>query len=117
MVKHRAARFVKGNFQWTASVTEMLRSLHWDTLRSRQENLSLGLFKRFNLTRNSNLIANIYQVNLRVQRCHTHSKPLIEIRVKQDCYYWSFFLHSIRQWNNLPINSSDLLGVQFNNDV
>ena len=30
MVQHRAARYVKGNFQWTASVTEMLRSLHWD---------------------------------------------------------------------------------------
>ena len=58
--QHRAARFVKGDFQWTASVTEMLRYLHWDTLRSNWENLSLGLFKRFNLTCNSNLIANIF---------------------------------------------------------
>ena len=32
IVQHRAARFVKGNFQWTDSVTEMLRSQHWDTL-------------------------------------------------------------------------------------
>ena len=60
MVQRRAARFVKGNFQWTANVTEMLRSVHWDTLRTRWENLSLGLFKRFNLTCNSNLIANIF---------------------------------------------------------
>ena len=37
MVQPRAARFIKGNFQWTANVTEMLRSLHWDTLRSRRE--------------------------------------------------------------------------------
>ena len=117
MVQRRAARFVKGNFQWTASATEMLRSLHWDTLRSRRENLSLGLFKRFNLTCNSNSIANILRANQRTQRRHTHSKPWIEIRAKQDCYYWSFFFRSIRQWNNLPINSSDLLGVQFNNDV
>ena len=95
----------------------MLRSLNWETLRSRRENLSLGLFKRFNLTYNSNLIANIFQANLRVQRRHAHSKPLIVIRAKQDCYYWSFFLRSIRQWNNLPIKSSDLLGIQFNNDV
>ena len=28
MAQRRAARFVKGNFQWTASVTEMLRSLN-----------------------------------------------------------------------------------------
>ena len=48
MDQRRAARFVKENFQWTGSVTEMLRSLHWDTLRSHLENLSLGLFKRFN---------------------------------------------------------------------
>ena len=46
-----------------------------------------------------------------------HSKPLTEIRAKQDCYYWSFFLRSIRQWNNLPINRSDLLEIQFNNGV
>ena len=117
MVQHRAARFVKGNFQWTANVTEMLRSLHWDTLRSRRENLSLGLFKRFSLTCNSNLIINIFRANPRTQRCHAHSKPMIEIRAKQDCYYWSFFLSSIRQWNILPINNSDLLGIQFNNDV
>ena len=96
---------------------DMLRSPHWDTLRTRRENLSLGLFKRFNLKCNSNLIANIFRANLRTQRRHAHSKPLIEIRAKQDCYYWSFFLRAIRQWNNLPINSSDLLGVQFNNDV
>ena len=42
MVQRRAARFVKANFQWTASVTEMLRSLNWETLRSRGENLRLG---------------------------------------------------------------------------
>ena len=91
MVQRRAARFVKGNFQWTASVTEMLRSLLWDTLRSRLENLSLGLFKRFNLTCNSNLIANIFRANQRTQSRHAHSMPLIEIHAKQDCYYWSFF--------------------------
>ena len=113
----RAARFVKGNFQWTASVTEMLRSLNWETLRSRREKLSLGLFKRFNLACNSNFIANIFRANQRVQRRHAHSKPLIEIRAKQDWYYWSFFLRSIRQWNNLPINCTDLSEIQFNNDV
>ena len=117
MVQRRAARFVKGNFQWTASVTEMLSSLNWETLRSRRVNLSLGLFKRFNLKCNSNLIANIFQANLRVQRRHAHSKPLIDIRAKQDCYYWSFFLRSIKQWTNLPINCSDLSEIQFNNDV
>ena len=117
MVQRRALRFVKGNFQWTASMTGMLRSLHWDTLRSWWENLSLGLFKRFNLTCNFNLIANIFRANLRVQGCHIHSKLLILIRAQPDCYYWSFFLHSIRQWNNCPLNSSDLLEIQFNNDV
>ena len=93
MVQHRAVRFVKDNFQWTSSVAEMLGSLHWDTLRSRWENWSLELYKRFNLTCNSNLIANIFRANLRAQRCHPHSKPLIEIHAKQDCYNWSFFLH------------------------
>ena len=33
---------------------------------------------------------------------------------RTDAYYWSFFLHSTRQWNNLPKNSSKLLGIQFN---
>ena len=63
------------------------------------------------------ILTNIFRANLRALRRHAHSKPLIEIRAKQDCYYWSLFLRSIRQWNNLPINSFELLGIQFNNEV
>ena len=117
MVQRRAARFVKGNYQWTASVTEMLNSLNWDSLRARRENSSLGLFERFNLTCNSKLIANICKPNLKARGCHVHSNSLIEINARTDIYYWSFFLRTIRQWNNLPKDSIKLLEIQFNNDV
>lgn len=117
MVQRRAARFVKGNYQWTASVTEMLRSLQWESLRSRREKLSLGLFDRFHMTCNFKLIANICKPNLRKQRRRDHSNPLIEMRARTDTYYWSFFLRAIRQWNSLPEDSLKLLEIQDNDDV
>jgi len=86
-------------------------------LRARRENLSLGLFERFNLTCNSKLIANICKPNLKARGSHVHSNYLIEINARTDIYYWSFFLRTIRHWNNLPKDSIKLLEIQFNNDV
>ena len=71
MVQHSTATFVKGNFQWTASHGWM-EVMDRPTLKSRWENLSLEVFKIFNLTCNSNLIVNIFRANLRVQRHHSH---------------------------------------------
>ena len=95
----------------------MLHSPNWDSLRSRREILSMGLFKRFNLSDNSHLVSNIFVPNNHLRSRHNHSKPLTELRAKTDAYYWSFFLHAIRRWNNLPSDSVNSLQIQFNNDV
>lgn len=101
-IQRRAARFIKGDYQLTSSVTEMLKTLQWDSLRSRW---SMGLFKRVNFTCNSKLIANICKPNLRVRGRHAYLNPFIEMHARTDIYYWSFFLRTINQWNNLPKDS------------
>ena len=39
MVQQQAARFVTNNYSRSASITEMLRQLQWDTLEARRNNL------------------------------------------------------------------------------
>ena len=95
----------------------MLHCLNWDSLRVRRENLSMGLFKRFNQPINLHLVSHIFIPNNHCRSRHNHSKPLTELRANTDAYYWSFFLNAIRRWNNLPKDSSNLIQVQFNNDV
>ena len=49
MVQRRVARFVTNNYDRTASVTQMLHSLQWDTLEARHNNLhAVLLYKIIN---------------------------------------------------------------------
>ena len=49
MVQRRVARFVTNNYDRTASVTQMLHSLQWDTLEARRNNLrAVLLYKIIN---------------------------------------------------------------------
>jgi len=86
-------------------------------LRARRKDLSLGLFERFNLQCNSNLVIRYFRPNSDAEGRHVHSNPLKEIPTITDAYYWSFFLRSIRQWNNVTKYSSKMLEIPFNNDV
>ena len=43
MVQRRAARFVMSDYNRTASVTEMLNSLQWQTLEEQRNNLQITL--------------------------------------------------------------------------
>ena len=116
MVQRRAARFVMGRYQRDESVAQMIQSLQWHTLRSRRENLSMGLFEKFALLGNTNLVKGILKRNHRGGRkCHTN--PLVELHAHSDPYYWSFFLHAIRRWNSLPKDSLKLIEIQFGDDV
>ena len=42
-VQRRATRYVKGEYRYDVSVTEMLNNLKWESLESRREQLSLIL--------------------------------------------------------------------------
>ena len=76
----------------------------------------MGLLERFNLPRD--LASDIFKPHTNARSRHVHSNILKEIHARRMLIYiWSFFLHSIRQWNNLPKNSPKLLEIQFKDDV
>jgi len=54
----------------------MLNSLNWESLRSLREDLSMGLFKRFTLPFNLNLVSDIFKPNANASGMHVHSNPL-----------------------------------------
>lgn len=115
MVQRRAARFVMSNYRRDQSVTVMIKSLQWDSLRSRREAHCMGLFDKFVTLANSHLVEGIFRRNLRGGR-HCHSNSLMEIHARSDPYYWSYFLHAIRRWNSLPKDSLKLQEIQFGNE-
>ena len=46
MVQRRAARFVKGDYERTSSVTSMLTDLHWNTLQERRMQVKSAMLNR-----------------------------------------------------------------------
>ena len=93
----------------------MIQGLQWDTLRSRREALSIGLFENFSLSSNANLVSDIFKRNHRGGR-NCHSNSLVELHAHSDPFYWSYFLHAIRRWDSLPKASLKLHEIQFSDD-
>ena len=50
MVRRRAARFVTDNYDWNASVTDMLQHLQWKPLQDRQNSFrAITMYKIANI--------------------------------------------------------------------
>ena len=99
-VQRRAARFVTNNYNRTASVTEMLHQLQWDTLEARQNNLCVILLYKV-----INKLVDIFsEEQLLLTNSVTRGHPLRSLQppTKIDAYKYSFFLSAIRIWNSLP---------------
>jgi len=100
MVQRRAARFVANNYDRTASVTELLHRLQWDTLEARRNNLRVILLYKI-----INKIVDIYaegQLIFANSVTRGHSLKLLQLPTMIDAYKNSFFPSAIRTWNNLP---------------
>lgn len=109
-VQNQAARFVSKNYDPFASISEIKATLGWETLQSRRRKLRLKLlhsiyYNQTGIDKSEYLLAPTY----RSTRCqHTHK--IREYAFKTTTFANSFFLKTIRDWNELPediVNLSD----------
>ena len=92
-VQRSAARFVKHNYDYTSSVTQMIKDLNWQTLEQRRTQNSLIIFYKIK----NNLIS--------VDHHHLIQTRNINCLIPQSRTQYhanSFFPRTIRLWNSLP---------------
>lgn len=103
MVHRRAARYVLNNYDRSASVTEMLKQLDWDTLELRKKKSRQTMLYKMH----HNLVAIDQQKCLkpagRYSR-HTHRLSYKVPTSVTNYHQYSFFPTTIRDWNSLSLN-------------
>ena len=110
-VQRKAARFCLQNFSKTASVTDMLSDLKWDTLETRRKKNRLTLMYKLShnlvdISTDDHLIPNSEK---RTRNSHAFKYRVPE--VSKDVFKFSFFPRSITEWNSLP---ADLVNFKLN---
>ena len=104
MVQCRAARYVQ-SYQRSASVTEMLKQLDWETLELCRKKARLTMLYKMHC----NLVAMDQQKYLepasRSSR-HTHRLFYKVPASETNYHFYSFFPNTIRDWNSLPLINS-----------
>ena len=99
MVQRRAARFVKGDYERTSSVTPMRTDLHRNTLQERRMQVKSAMLYRIG----HNLVAipvTPFLIPVRTSRGHSMKFFISQSTVNSHLY--SFFPSTIRIWNQLP---------------
>ena len=98
MVQQRAARFVKGDYERTSSVTLNLTDLHWNTLQERRMQVKSAMLYRIV----HNLVAipsTPFLIPVRTSRGHSMKFFISQSTVNSHLY--SFFPSTIRIWSQL----------------
>ena len=100
--QRRAARFVTNRHRNTSSVTDMLSSLQWPTLRERRRQTRLTLMYKV-LNEETKVQNNLEAAVARERRSRTHCRQLRRAPVTKKQYRdQSFFPATICDWNDLP---------------
>ena len=112
-VQRKAARFCIQNYQQTASVTDMIKELGWDSLESRSKKARLNLMYKL-----AHRLINIDTVNhleshseMRTRGSHSFKYRIPKFY--KDVFKFSFFPRTIKVWNSLSdtIVNSDSVEV------
>ena len=104
MVQHRAARWVKADYRYNSSVTSMLSDLQWPSLQHRRYIARLKLF--YNIVHQASVLRiPDYFLNTTYPTRHHHPLHFENPIARSNNYKFSFYPTSIRDWNNLPINT------------
>ena len=109
-VHRRAARFVTRDYRYTSSVTAMTESLSREILQHRRQQAKAIMMFRivhamvaipaFPLLQLMGAATRGHQIKYRIPYCRTNT------------YKDSFFLSSIRQWNQLPENLTNAKSLE-----
>ena len=102
MVQRRAARFCHNDYKTMEKgcMSEMIGKLNLEPLNIRRTNRRLAIFHK---AINGHLALPIGHLQP-VLRCtrHLNSKAYNTIHTSKDCYKYSFFPRTIKDWNSLP---------------
>ena len=108
IVQRGAARYVLNCYERSASVTEMLKQLGWETLGLRRKKARPKMLHKMHC----NLVAIDLQKYLEpAGRSSRHMHRLsYKVPASETNYHlYSFFPTTIRDWNSLPLN---VVGIQ-----
>ena len=116
-VQRKAVRFCLQTFNKTASVTDMLFDLKWDTLETRRKKKSLTLL--YKLSHNLvNINTEEHLIPKREKRTrNSHGFKYRMPKVSKDVFKFSFFPRSITEWNSLAtdlVNCTSLSDFKLN---
>ena len=103
MVQRKAARYVLNCYERSASVTEMLKQLDWETLELRRKKARLIMLYKMHC----NLVEMAQQKYLEPTGCSSRHMHKFSYKVpasKTNYHLYSFFPNTIRDWNSLPLN-------------
>ena len=106
-VQRRATRLVSNNYDWRASVTELIRKLEWDVLSTRREIARLCILHKAIGGHLAVPVQNYLQPVQR-QTGRSHPRAYIEQQTRLDCYKYSYVPRTIRDWNNIPSSKSNI---------
>ena len=98
-LERKAARFVTGNYDRTASVTEMLQDLQWDTLETMRRHARLSTVYKMCGTGGG---GGYLKTNRERRTRGSHDFKFIVPKGHKDTFRFSFFPRTITEWNKLP---------------
>ena len=108
---------VHNNYDWEQSATALIKDLNWENLSSRRKIIRLSILHKA-IGGHLALPVNNY---LRPSQRSTRSSNLnsyIPISCRINAHKWSFVPQTIRDWNELPLNITDIESpTQFKNAV
>ena len=100
MVQRRGVRFTTGNYQHTASVSKMIDTLEWQSLKTRRKNSRLTMM--YKLKHGMVAISNPdLRQPLRTSRT-SHSNSFLQLATSSNLRKYSFYPRTIVDWNKLP---------------
>ena len=101
-VQSRAARFCCNDYRNTSSVSSMVKNLSWPSLADRRTVVRLAELHK--IVHGSSPISGegILRKPIRSNRSNPSGMSFINLSSRLDCYKFSFFPRTVRDWNVLP---------------
>ena len=107
-LQHRSARFVSRNYQQTASVSNMIKTLGWESLEDRRKKLRIQMV--YKIINNIVLLSST-PVTRMEPSCYDlrdfNNQRINPLFCRTDTYKYLFYPQTIDLWNNLPLQIAD----------
>jgi len=113
MVQRRAARFVVNNYNRSeGTVTSILNELNWPSLQERRKNIRLAIMYKIHVNDIAIPIPDYIQRQATKSTRQYHPLKFRSVKVSTNVYKYSYFPHTVSEWNNLPSSALDSCTVE-----